>query len=945
MKPTQLRRSLFIGLGGTGMKTILKTKSVLLDNYGQNGELPPMLAFLGIDTDNFEYDKEVKGKKNDHLTLTPRERLSISVAKPKAYYDNYKREMQWMPPQNVVNIRSLDRGAGQVRSNGRLAFMYNREKLKDKLKTALEDVSSTASYSEKWKDFQVMESGIDGAAKIEVHIVFSLSGGTGSGTFLDVAYLVRELATETNRGITINGYAVLPGVFLSEIKDPAAKIRVEPNAYGALRELDYLMSIASDKRFAKISWKAQETDEMPFDSCILIDNKNTEGICYKKMSELTEMISLALLANTGQIGSGTMSIGDNIIQEIISKQFDVQNKCAWVSAIGTSAITYDSEHLAKVYELKVQNKLIREWLTYKQDVNVIANRWIDDVAEIRENKGSDQVIDCLYKIDQLQPPTLTDKLFDKSNVKAKVIEKIDLYNHSELSLVDWDKKVSDLYSKVARELIEEEKKLCKQSLSLSLDFIKEIKRQINDFFIVEMGTEIEEQRKVLTDADADFKSSIESLDCYLNQGIFHSKTRINNYLSQIKTYAHNRLTADFEIKRRTYADKFYGKLTHLIDDEINNLNETIKKLYSIVDDNDIVIRSLQNNCGHSHSVVVDLSEDIIKTVEVKQDAGVLLSNLIDRMPNKTLYVPDSTKETYKAVLDEFTAELKECEDIRSQTIDDILNDMSDEKFKDVIRRAANFSLPFLSIDGHGLFTQSTPPQPIGEGEIFYICVPQETTCRLTKEENFRSIFKAEKATPISTGLNDRIVIYRLKHPVPALAIGGLSTLKIPYERDQERVSFHIDEQLQKRMDEEEYSFQPKGQNQDEAIDAWVMGCILGFVKFDKGSYWYQDFTDESLGNEKENWKSTGSAYRETAFEQFSSNEQLINMYIDKFHTHIDDIGNLQAGELEKDVKDNYFRKYSRCQVTLKRLESSKEYIDTLKLIKKENEHRTSIFRN
>ena len=214
------------------------------------------------------------------------------------------------------------------------------------------------------------------------------------------------------------------------------------------------------------------------------------------------------------------------------------------------------------------------------------------------------------------------------------------------------------------------------------------------------------------------------------------------------------------------------------------------------------------------------------------------------------------------------------------------------------------------------------------------------TAKVENEKEKVETIKAHKKATIKTSRRYLGTIGTL-----SAFCGTCDALIRTYQNEQERVSFHIDEQLQKRMDEEEYSFQPKSQNQDEAIDAWVMGCILGFVKFDKGNYWYQDFTAESLGNEKENWKNTGSAYRETAFEQFSSNEQLIKLYMDKFHTHIDDIGNLQAGELEKDVKDNYFRKYSRCQVTLKRLESSKEYIDTLKLIKKENEHRTSIFKN
>ena len=46
---TTLKRSLFIGLGGTGASALLHTKKRFLDTYG---EVPPMISFLTIDTDS-----------------------------------------------------------------------------------------------------------------------------------------------------------------------------------------------------------------------------------------------------------------------------------------------------------------------------------------------------------------------------------------------------------------------------------------------------------------------------------------------------------------------------------------------------------------------------------------------------------------------------------------------------------------------------------------------------------------------------------------------------------------------------------------------------------------------------------------------------------------------------------------------------------------------------
>ena len=48
MKKIKLKRTLYIGIGGTGVSAILKAKTNFIDAYG---EIPPMIGFLAIDTD------------------------------------------------------------------------------------------------------------------------------------------------------------------------------------------------------------------------------------------------------------------------------------------------------------------------------------------------------------------------------------------------------------------------------------------------------------------------------------------------------------------------------------------------------------------------------------------------------------------------------------------------------------------------------------------------------------------------------------------------------------------------------------------------------------------------------------------------------------------------------------------------------------------------------
>lgn len=930
----KIRRSVFIGLGGTGMKTIVRTKSVLMDNYGKNGEIPPLFAFVGIDTDSAEYDNKTNSHKSGKVSLSARERLSISVARPIEFFQQHKREYKWLPSMNELFINTLDRGAGQIRTNGRLAFFYNRERLKERIRTALVDVNSSEKDDAKWSDFEPLEGGVDGVAKTEIHVIFSLSGGTGCGTFLDVAYLIREVARQNNYQVTINGYGVLPGVFQEEIRDPGAKSRIKSNAYGALCDLDYLMCLDQNGAY-KISWQDQETYDMPFDSVVLVDNKNSEGICYKKMSDLTEMLSMALLSATGEMSNVSKSVGDNVKNDMLMKTYDVKDKRAWVSAIGTAAIVYDSANVAEVYRLKAQNKLIDQLLSTSQDANLVANAWIDDVR-IRENNGKDQVIDALYEIADITPFSLSEDDFDKKNVVERVQEKYGNYQSSMIpSAREWNEKVDNMFEATKNSLVEKLQELCKQSVQDPKAFLQNVRTQIATSFLAEMSDEkghLEDDRKAY---EADFTSNVEMLKAYLNSGWIHRKT--DNYIQTIKSSALNLITAEVEIKRRSYAIEFYNKLIVAIDGELQKLTETIGKLLSLKDENDSDVCRIQNSCGNTKTVEIDLAEDVIKTITVGEDHQVILSGLIDMMPGKTMYLP-STKEVYKVVLDDYTMNLKACEDFKSQTIDHILNGLTKDQFEEIIKRAANRSMPFLSINDHGCQVNGLA---LGVQEVYYICVPDAATCRLTKDNYYRDIISAENAEVLSTGLADRIIIYRMKRPVPALAIGGLETYQLDYDKDCSRVFFHIDDVLYKKMQENGASFQPKDSSRDEALEAWVMGCVLGLIKFDKKYYFWDDEVESATGDEP--WVDAESPYRDIAFKKFCENPHLFKQYQDKFVAHIDEIGSKAAAELCEDVVKNYFRKYSRCQLTSKTISSSREYAETEKLILQEQRIKESIF--
>src|SRR5439155_25508300 len=74
-------------------------------------------------------------------------------------------------------------------------------------------------------------------------------GGTGSGIFLDVAYILRDLL-QTRSTFLPNGIFVLPQAFMPALTGKVdLQRRIQGNAYAALPELSELMNAADRSKF------------------------------------------------------------------------------------------------------------------------------------------------------------------------------------------------------------------------------------------------------------------------------------------------------------------------------------------------------------------------------------------------------------------------------------------------------------------------------------------------------------------------------------------------------------------------------------------------------------------------------------------------------------------------------------------------------------------------
>lgn len=297
----KIRPTLFIALGGTGMKVNIRLRRRILNAiWGGNARVEnvadfPVAQFINFDLDAGEVTQDGKSVKTDVLAeqvaFTAEEKIieRLDLAKYTHSNDELRRHREvaeWFPltPDKIANL-GIDpsKGAGQIRALSRLYFFDKypmiRDKLRDKLETLLSNIGARA---ERLKRLGLeIEPG-----KVRVVITGSVAGGTGSGSFLDMGYLAKAILKEKNVDGKVDLYMVLPGGFISTTNPD----RIQANSYAALMELETALR---GTRLAK-QWNSSDNlsiDARPFDDVYVVDNTNVAMAKTSEQEDIYEMLS------------------------------------------------------------------------------------------------------------------------------------------------------------------------------------------------------------------------------------------------------------------------------------------------------------------------------------------------------------------------------------------------------------------------------------------------------------------------------------------------------------------------------------------------------------------------------------------------------------------------------------------------------------------------------
>jgi hypothetical protein len=256
----ELRPTLVIGIGGTGYLGVTSVKEKMLQTLPELVE-EGFIRFQVIDTPSQKIRK-----------LPPSEYFSCGGYNANRILDAMHREhtyehiRPWFPP--TLRPGQISSGAEGIRSVGRLCFFLRRRRTEEilvgKMRALLDE-----SLPRRAAELGVRYITGDG---LDIHVISSVCGGTGSGMLLDLVYNLHWWAGRLTDSVRVDGHLVLPEAF----NVIGSKDKLRKNGYATLAELDYYTRTGE--------WRADYGDETieltnqaPFRYNYLLDGQTEEG--------------------------------------------------------------------------------------------------------------------------------------------------------------------------------------------------------------------------------------------------------------------------------------------------------------------------------------------------------------------------------------------------------------------------------------------------------------------------------------------------------------------------------------------------------------------------------------------------------------------------------------------------------------------------------------------
>jgi hypothetical protein len=361
--------ALVIGLGGIGVKILGQLRRQLTAELGRPDELPYM-RLLGVDTDADGLQGVAVGDAGQALQsselLPTRLHRASHYLKPR---EGGASTDSWLNPKLLYRI-PRDQASASLRPLGRLALVDNYRAFARRLQTELQTCCEQALAP------AAREALAPRGPVPRVYIVTCLAGNTGSGMFLDVAYIARD----TLRRL---GYdqAEVVGLFCLPASDAGARATSLANAYAALAEVHHFSRHPFSARYGTgdpqgIALSVHD-DGPPFTRCILQTLPRQNGAGSEAATAQAILAAGDLLVR--DVATPLGQAADQLRQQRLDEAGPRTAPVPSYHVVGLSRLSWPRQPLLNKGARRVSRRLVESWMS--KDARPIADeltRWVDE---------------------------------------------------------------------------------------------------------------------------------------------------------------------------------------------------------------------------------------------------------------------------------------------------------------------------------------------------------------------------------------------------------------------------------------------------------------------------------------------------------------------------------------------------------------------------------------
>ena len=224
LEPNKVDRTILIGIGGAGVRTLDRLKGELTRRLDPSWK--KYVAFLALDTSWSELEQVSYLDRGEQFCYTL-EGADLRMSDPERYPDAVR---PFMPLGARLSALDSD-GAGQKRLVGKVKIHDARpgaaadKSIVDQLRTIRDELDQLASY---------------GSGRYMVYLIGSVCGGTGGGGLLELPALIRQ-------GLPAYQTQICAMLYLPDVMcrlDPMSFPSLSANGYATLKELNYYMGMS-----------------------------------------------------------------------------------------------------------------------------------------------------------------------------------------------------------------------------------------------------------------------------------------------------------------------------------------------------------------------------------------------------------------------------------------------------------------------------------------------------------------------------------------------------------------------------------------------------------------------------------------------------------------------------------------------------------------------------